>query len=173
MDYLLHVFGVFLGVVGGVATILTANCINEKRKESQKVRNLKYELELNIDKVDKWLEEITKYRNAVNGDNLVNYFGYFDLSRFISVTANNLFQMGLLYKYLDRDSIGKLQIIYSEFSLSGENYLNNQIIQNKTKAANQIIQLHVKRDVITTIDFWEDKFKEHKKTLESVLEKLK
>jgi len=84
MNYFLQGFGVFLGVIAGVTIALITQWINEKRKESQKVKNLKFEFGLNIDKINKWLEENTKYRNAVNGDALNNYFGYFDLSRFVS-----------------------------------------------------------------------------------------
>ncbi|MFQ5647487.1 MAG: hypothetical protein ACE5GM_11205, partial [bacterium] len=48
----------------------------------------------------KSLEEITKYRNAVNGETLDMYSGYFDLSDIISVTANAMFIDGLLCKIL-------------------------------------------------------------------------
>ena len=172
MNYFLQGFGVFLGVIAGVTIALITQWINEKRKESQKVKNLKFEFGLNIDKINKWLEEITKYRNAVNGDALNNYFGYFDLSRFVSVTANNMFQSGLLYKYLDHDAIGKLQVIYSEFSLVGEGFLNKQITQNKGKAADSSAWPRLKREVVANVDFWEKKFKEHKTTLEDILKKF-
>lgn len=172
MDYFLHGFGVFLGVVAGVAIALMTQWINEKRKESQKVKNLKFEFGLNIDKINKWLEEITKYRNAVNGDALNNYFGYFDLSRFVSVTANDMFRSGLLYKYLDHDAIGKLQVIYSEFSPAWEGLLNKQVTQNKEKAADSSIWPRLKVGVVVNVDFWEKKFKEHKKTLEDILKKF-
>lgn len=172
MSYFLQGFGVFLGVVAGVAITLITQWINERCKESNKVKNLKFEFELNIKKINKWLEELTKYRNAVNGDALYNYFGYFDLSRFVSVTANDMFRSGLLYKYLDHDTIGKLQVIYSEFSLGWENILNQQITHNKTKAANLNDWTRFKGDVVTNVNFWENKFKEHKKTLEDILKKL-
>ena len=46
MNYFLQGFGVFLGVVAGVAITLITQWINEKLKESQKVKNLKFEIEL-------------------------------------------------------------------------------------------------------------------------------
>lgn len=172
MDYLLQGFGVFLGVVAGVAITLITQWINEKSKESQKVKNLKFELELNIKKINEWLEEITKYRNAVNGDALTNYFGYFDLSRFVYPTANDMFLSGLLYKYLDYDAIGKLQVIASEFSSGWETMLNQQVMQNKAKAADLSAWPHLKGEVVSNINFWEKKFKDHRHTLEDILKKF-
>lgn len=173
MNYFLQGFGVFLGVIAGVAITLLTQWITEKVKESQKVKNLKFEFELNIRKIDKWLEEIGKYRNAVNGDALQNYFGYFDLSRFVYVTADNMFLSGLLYKYLDHDDIGKLQVIYSEFSLPWENIMNNEITNNRNKAIQEPASWSAyKAKVVSNVDFWEIKFQQHKKTLEEVLKKL-
>lgn len=82
MDYILQGFGVFLGVLAGTAVTLLTQWVIQKRNEAQLLRNLKFEFELDIKKIDSWLEEITRYRNAVNGDALHTYFGYFDLSRF-------------------------------------------------------------------------------------------
>lgn len=172
MNYFLQGFGVFLGVIAGVAVTLITQWINEKRKESQKVKNLEFEVGLNIKKIDKWLEEITTYRNSVNGDALNNYFGYFDLSRFVSVTANDMFLAGLLYKYLDHDAIGKLQVIYSEFSPAWEEMLNKQVIQNKMKANDLSAWPRMKSEVVSNVNFWEKKFKEHKLTLEETLKKF-
>jgi hypothetical protein len=173
MNYFLQGFGVFLGVIAGVAIAILAQWINEKVKESQKVKNLKFEFRLNIKKIDKWLEEINKYRNAVNGDSLGSYFGYFDLSRFVTVTANDMFLKGLLYKYLDYNDIGKLQVIYSEFTFPWENILNNQIIQNRNQALQQPTSWPTyKSKVVFEVNFWDTKFHEHKKTLEDILKKL-
>lgn len=164
MNYLLQGFGVFLGVLAGTAVTLLTGWFIERRSESQKLKNLKFEFNLNIKKIDRWLEEITAYRNAVNGDALDIYAGYFDLSRIVYVTANDMFLTGLLYKYLDHDDIGKLQVIFSEFSLYGENYLNNQIAQNKANFN--------KPKAVQDVNFWEKKFKDHKKTLEEIQKKL-
>lgn len=173
MNYFLQGFGVFLGVIAGVAITLLTQWINEKRKESQKVINLKFEFQLNIKKIDKWLDEITKYRNAVNGDALNSYFGYFDLSRFITVTANDMFLSGLLYKYLDHEALEKLQVIFSEFTLPWETFLNNEITQNRNKAIQDPTSWPAfKSQVVFKVNFWDNKIREHKKTLEDIFKKL-
>ena len=48
MNYFLQGFGVFLGVIAAVTIALITQWISEKRKESQKVKNLKFEFGLNI-----------------------------------------------------------------------------------------------------------------------------
>lgn len=164
MNYFLQGFGVFLGVIAGTAVTLLTQWVMKKTAEKQKVRNLRFEFDLNIKKIDVWLEELTKYRNAVNGDSVQTYAGYFDLSRVVYFTANEMFQSGLLYKHLNHDEIGKLQVIFTELSLFGENYLNQQIANNK---ANQN-----KQQAVFNIDFWEKKFKEHKTTFAELLKKL-
>ena len=110
MNYFLQGFGVFLGVLAGTAVTLLAQLVTNRRSQTKKLKNLKFELELNMKKIDRWLEELTKYRNAVNGDALNFYFGYFDLSRAVFITTSDMFLSGLLYKYLNHDDIGKVQV---------------------------------------------------------------
>ncbi len=159
------VVGVFVGVVGGTAVVLLTAWVNQRRGENQLVRNLRFEFDLNIKKIDVWLEELTSYRNAVNANNLALYAGYFDLSRIVYVTANNMFVSGALYKYLDHGDIGDLQVITSELSLHGENYMNNQITQNRANF-NQAV-------AAADVDFWERKLKGHRQTFERLHRKLR
>ena len=176
MDYFFSGLGVFVGVLAGTTVTFLAALALRKWNESQQVQNLKFELNFNIKKMDGWLDEITNYRNAVNGDTLKTYFGYFDLSRIISVSANNMLLTGLLYSHLDEDSIANLQVIFSEFSQSGEQIINNQVTQNKQNfivgsAANQWVT-QFKPIAVSNIDFWEKKFRDHKATLQRIVASL-
>lgn len=164
MNYFLQGFGVFLGVLAGVAVTLLTQWFIQRRNETKKLKNLKFEFEYNIKKINNWLEEVTRYRNAVNGETIRAYFGYFDLSRIVYATTNEMFLSGLLYKYLDHDDIGKLIAMFQLYTLYGENYLNNQIAQNKENFR--------KDKAVQDVDFWEKEFKDHKKTLEEILKKL-
>jgi len=165
MDYLLQGFGVFLGVIAGTFVVILVQKFTVWRQEEQKVKNLKFELDLNIKKIDGFLEKLTNYRNKANSDNLSNFFDYFDLSRTIWITTNNMFYSGLLYKYLEYEDIGKLQVVISEFSIYWENIINGRVEQNKKNLDRQ--------KAIKDIDFWENKFKRHKKSLDEILKKLK
>ncbi len=155
---------ILLGVIIGIVIELSVKWINRRCDEKQTLKNLKFEFEVDIKKIDKWLEEISRYRNAVNLNAMHTWFGYFDLSRFIYPTANAMFLNGLLYKYLTKEEIGKLLVICSEFSLAWEVFLNNQIKENRTN----FDQPRVGQE----INMWETKFRDHKQTLEDILRRL-
>lgn len=180
MNYLIQGFSVFLGVIAGTAVTVLVGLYFQRRKETQQTRNLRFELELDIKKIETWLEEIKRYRNAVNGDSLHTYFGYFDLSRIVFVTANAMLQSGLLYKKLSHDEIGKLQVISSEFTVYGEQYLFNQLTQTKRlleqcRTENQIGRWasELKPEAVANVDFWERKFQDHKRSLEEIVRSLR
>ena len=124
LNPLIQGLGIAGGLIAGVLVSLLVKFYQQRRKEVEQTRNLRFELELNVTKIMAWLEEIGKYRNAVNGDSLHNYFGYFDLSRALFVTANQMLQSGLLYKKLSHDEVGQLQNIAVDLSLSGEQLLS-------------------------------------------------
>lgn len=180
IDGLSQFIGVLLGVVAGTAiTVLAQKWIYRQSKKDQ-IKNLKSELELNVKKIDDWIEEIGKYRNKVNGDSLLNYFGYFRLSSIVGVTASQLHASGTIYKYLPHEQIGLLQELFNELSINGENYINNQIAQRKEalnalkeNGAMQQWQQYLKPEIDKDIDFWEGKFKTHLASLKTIRETLK
>ena len=158
------VVGVFVGVVGGTSVALLTQWVNQRRNEGQQVKNLKFELGLNIEKISGWLDEVTKYRNAVNAQTLSTYYGYFDLRRFLMVTAQSMLLSGLLYKHLDYSDIGKLQVISSELSEVGETLINREIEEAKLE--------FVQAKAAGKVDFWESKFNQHRQTLQQIVDKL-
>ena len=165
MTYFLQGFGVFLGVIAGVAVTLVANNILSKQSKKRNARNLLFELDLNVKKIDLWLEEIEKYRNAVNSETMLRYFGYFDFSKFIIVTANNMLNSGLLYEYLSHNHISNLQQVSSHLSLAGEQYINNQIKYNQTEFD--------KTRATGDVNYHEGKLKESKKMLNEIMVALR
>ncbi|MCH7484168.1 MAG: hypothetical protein IIA90_03355 [Chloroflexi bacterium] len=158
------VVGVFIGILAGMVISILVAQIKQWRLERAWLGYFEYEIKLNVLRIDSWLEELQRYRNAVNANNLANYFGYFDLSRFLTVTANNLLNVGLLYKHLTFEEIVVLQAASVEFSLVGENFMNTQIQQNKTSFVQAVVAQNV--------DFWEQKFAQHKQALNAIATKL-
>ena len=168
--------GVFLGVLAGTIVTILAQKWLLNRSESNLLSNFKFELELNDKKLKGWLEELIKYRNAVNGDSLPTYFGYFKFSTFIGVMAFQLHGSGAIYKHLSHDLIGKLQEVYNDLSTNGENYINNQIEQRKQTLASfkergqeDMWQSSLKSQVVNDINFWEEKLKSHLLTVREVI----
>lgn len=177
--YFFQGLGVFLGVLAGTAVTLLSAWMLQRRSENQRAQNLRFELELNVGKIDTWLEELTRLRHAVNGDALDSYFGYFDLSRIISVTANSMLQTGLLYKHLTHDQIGSLQEMFSEFSWFGEKYVNDQVqgykqtfLQGKFQPVANSWIIGEKAKAVQQINFWEQKWKDHRTSLLAITQGL-
>ena len=93
------------------------------------------------------------------------------------ITIDNAFAKGLLYKHLDHDIIGKLQVIFSEFTIFMENHLNNQTEQNKLLLSTNIeeggaVWKKNKTKIVEDIQFWEDQFKKSKKVVKDCIKLL-
>jgi len=174
-----QVVGVFLGVVAGVCITLAVEYVRGRRVRKQELANLKFELDVNIAKIDVWLEEVSKWRNAINADNLLQYFGYFNLSSAISVTTNSLFIAGKLYNALSYDHIARLQEVFKDLSSFGEQYLNNQILQKKQLLTQLMNAGHhaewqrtLKPQCAQEVEFWETKLKLHRDALSAVKDSI-
>jgi hypothetical protein len=179
MSYFFQGLGVFLGVLAGTFVTILVHLYFQRRAETQQTRNLKFELDLNMRKIDAWLEELARCRNAVNGDSLHAYFGYFDLSKSVSITASEMLQSGLLYKKLSHEQIGQLQVVFSDLSFKGEQFMNawlDQIKQEfaRCKTENQIDQWSncYKPEAVRYVDYWEGKFRSHQRTLRDIVNTL-
>ena len=179
MTYFLQGFGVFLGVIAGTAVTLLTQWWMQRRTEKQQTENLKFELKLNIAKIEAWILELEGFRNAVNGDALHEWFGYFNLSRTISPTANSMFLSGLLYKKLTRERIGDLQGVLAELSLTGEQYMNARLGESRQafigcrEAGNMAAwTTNFKPDAVGSANFWQRKLTEHRDKLQTIVASL-
>jgi hypothetical protein len=180
VEYFFQGLGVCVGVVVGTVITIAAQRWSRWQSEKQQKFNLKFELELNIGKIDSWLEELGCYRDAVNGDSLHTYFGYFNLGSILMVTTSAMLQSGLLYKILSHEQIGQLQAIFSEFSTPTEQYMYNQM--NQTRSFLEICRSNDqfgdwtklgKPAAFNNILFWESKFRNHKKNLEEIVASIR
>ena len=61
MIYFLHGFSGFLGVLAGTAVTILTQLYSARRAQTQQTQNLKFELELNVAKIDTWLAELEKW----------------------------------------------------------------------------------------------------------------
>lgn len=168
--------GAFLGVIAGTLITILAAKHWERRAYRQQVQNLVFELRLNLKKIDRWLSEITKYRNAVNGDSLHTWFGYFDLSKASYPTANDMFRTGLLYKALSHEHIEALQSTVAELSPAGEQYMNEQLANRRSEFedAQRRHDTHywlnvAKPEAVRTADSWEEKMNDHRSMLDQII----
>ncbi len=165
MNYFFQGLSVFLGLIAGVLVSILTEVYIRRQQEKQKVKHLKLELQVNIHKINTWLELLNQYRNAINSETVSAYYGYFDFSRALSFAVFDFLQSGMLYKYLGSEEISNLQVIFSDFSVYGENYITNQINLER--------QEFNKARATQNLNFWGKKLKDNKKVLEDILAKLK
>ena len=164
MNYFLQGFGVFLGVIAGTAVTILTQRFLLWRQEKQKIRNLKFEIQFNINQIDRWIEYLRGYRNAVNGDTLASWAEYFDFSHVIKSTIEDMIQTGLIYKKLAHGTVSHLLLFISSFNLGSESIINQQIF-NQRKTFN-------KQLAVMEITIFEKKLQENKKNLETILKSL-
>lgn len=171
--------GAFLGVVAGTAVTIIFYRFQEYRSKKQQIRNLHFELRLNVTKIDSWLTEISRYRNAVNGDSLHAWYGYFDLGKTVSSTVTTMFNSGLLYKILSYEHIEELQQVYWDLSPAGEKYINDQLkdvrdVFNRLRQDKNVVvwSTIAKPEAVRLADFWEDKLSGHRATLDEIADAI-
>ena len=165
MDYFLQALSVFGGVIAGVFVSAITEMLINRQQEKQKLRNLEFELQANIKKLDEWLDELSRYRNAINSDTVSNYFGYFDFARALIFAVNELLRTGTLYRYLTFEDISRLQVVFYDLSPGGEAHFNNQVNMER--------QEFLKPRAVTNLNFWEERLKEHRKVLQEIVLKLR
>jgi len=164
MDYFFQGFNIFLGVIAGTAVTILTQRFLLWREETQKIANLKFEIQFNIKQIDHWMEYLVGYRNAVNGDAISSWAEYFDVSHIIKSTIENMIQSGLIYKKMSSDHVGHLLLFISSFTQGFEVVFNQTIISQR--------QTFNKQRAILEISTFEKKLKESKKNLETVLKSL-
>jgi hypothetical protein len=166
--------GNFLGVIAGIATTLGVQSISKLQSKKALLQNFVFELTLNKDKMEKWILETTDYRNAVNGDALGNYFGYFNLSSFLGVIANQIHNSGDVYNILTREQFKQLQVVFNE--MTWEVAINKQISDNRDYfIANQNTPnwLTKKPEIVGQINHLEQKFRSHINVINTIIEHIK
>lgn len=164
LNIVLQGAGAFFGVIAGTFVTYGVNLLMERRTNSQKINNLKFELGFNLRQLDRWLQEAAGFRNAVNANALNTWAEWFDFTNIMRATSEEMFKSGLLYSHLDHDQIARLQVFLSDFSIGLEQYVNTRISANRqTFNQQECVQLAV---------YIEAKLRNHKRAIESCLQKL-
>lgn len=172
---------ILIGIVVGILIEIGVEYVKTLLQSKKNIKNLKFEINMNIKKINGFLDIAMDFRNKINADCLQTFYGYFHLSNTIFVTANSLFYTGELYNILPDVLIGKLQDNASFLSLQTETWLNAQIQGRKNEISNllnnpQVITnrtyIDIKQDAVRNVDWYEIKLKECKTSFEEILKKL-
>lgn len=162
-DLLAPGIGVFLGVVAGACVQYMLQWLNGKFQEKQELRNFKFELQFNINKVDGLLKEMVTLRNSVNANALEGYFGYLKTTGCLIAVADEMLRKGLLYKHLSHDDIWKLQEHYQRLS-GNEAWYNSEITKMKEQ--------YNPKERVDMVNFIEGQFQDAKVDLEGIRDRL-
>jgi len=166
-------FSVLAGIVAGVFINLGLRFVENKLAEKKDIKNLIFEIGFNIKRIDSLVEELQKYRDALNANNLKNYFGYFPLSKVIVSTLNQMVFKGSIYKHLGHEEISWLQNFFVDFSPGTEGFINSQVGHNKEKFHTILgTNPDVKAKVDSEINWWKEKLIKYKTDLGSIKNKL-
>jgi hypothetical protein len=88
--------GAAVGVVAGAIIQYIAQIFIDRSKQSRQRQALKKEMQYNLAVVSDLSDECRRLRDAVNGDVLKTYFGYFNYERGIFSQSNALLNDGLV-----------------------------------------------------------------------------
>ena len=165
--YFLEGLGIAVGLISSIVVWMGYHLWVRSRGEKMMLKNVVVEFRMNIKQIDTLLEELTKCRTAVGAQTLREYVGYFDLSRCNWVTTSQMFSSGLIYKHFKEDDIDKLLGMFAALRLSYSDYMNTRVTESKRP-----IDPRVQAKIIVDVDYWETKFKGHKKELAGMIESL-
>lgn len=169
MEAFAYGLSVFIGLISGVIVSLAVEAIKELTRYKKEVKNLQFEVQCNIAKLNKWLKDLDDLSNKINSDRIIDFTGYFNLSLVLLATAIRMLQSGSLYKCISKDNIEKLQEIGNYLNLQGENVLNNQINMFKQDFMHGVFD---KVSAARWVDTWKNVLTTCKNNFESIANEL-
>lgn len=163
-DFIAPGFGVFLGVIAGALIQFGLQWLYGKIHEKRSLKNLKFELQFNIRKLDGLIKEVGNLRDSVNANAVSEYFGYFKTTGCLLATVDDMLHKGLLYKHLTHDDILKLQEHYTRLSTS-EAFYNQKVADIKASTS--------PKEKLFMVNFIQGQFITAKQDLEIIHNKIK
>jgi len=118
------------------------------------------------------LTEAQKFRNAVNGDVLNTYFGYFGFGRAIFAQANACTMNGVLYELFSADEIRHAQRLVSTLSVANENWVNGEIKRRRDTLIATPAQFN-KAETVQFVNFLENQIHEIATWIDALMKKVR
>jgi hypothetical protein len=155
--------GAAVGVVAGTIVQFLVQKILNFRADLMAKAALRKEMECNLQLVAELEAEAQHFRNAVNGDVLATYFGYFNFERGLFIQASALLNSGLLYKLYKIDDLKKLQIVSTRLQVNTANFINQNITRRREAA--KLGHDYNKQEAVQFVNFVDTQIKETRKLL--------
>lgn len=160
MSFWQQVISTFIGALAGFLFSILLFYFTERWKNSQKKRNLNFnilkECEYDIDFLEKFKSDFEKacQQITINDKNIFIIFRFSKLQRLFILSA---FNEGLLYKNLTVEEIGTLDSMLNYFNFFTDNYLIERLEQFKKDGIGQMEALGVfnynKDEIVKYLNF--------------------
>lgn len=164
------VFGAALGVIAGTVIQYVLTFALDRRSRAHQKKALVKELTYNRSLVDELVQEAKKLRNAVNGDVLSSYSGYFSFGKGLFAQAHAATISGMLYDFLSIEDIKNAQKIVYLLSNTNENWVNNEISKRRALSADS--QRFDRAEAVRFVDFIEEQLSDLVTRIEQLIGKL-
>jgi hypothetical protein len=172
MNFWSYFFSVLAGIVAGTGITLFVHWILNRLAVKRDLKNLVYEINFNLGRIDELEKELEKYRNALNAKTLKSYFPNLTMSRVITTTLFKMFVNASIYRFLDHEDILKLQLFTVNISGPQEATLIAQIVFNKEHFYLAFEEKNIREKADAEMRGWEKLFADSKKDLVSIKGKL-
>ncbi len=157
-------FWVFVGIVAGTLVNLLSVIIIVTVKKKKIKRNIKFEISLNISKIQEWKRMLDQVLQASNSDIIGDCYVLFDFQKIILWTINKTITDGTVYDYIDQESIVTLQK-FSDFGTTFYSERINDAIQNFKKSPDRA-------GAAKMVSFWKSLLDQHESGLRLIESKL-
>jgi hypothetical protein len=164
VDLISQGIGAFLGVIAGTFITFGITLLFERRSTNQRKENFRFEVEYNLRQVERWIGDVSDFRNAINGKALNLWATWLDFGKVMRGSGDEMFRSGLIYKFLTHDQIASLQSFYGDFSEHFEQFTNQRI--------SQLRQNFVQAEATQFVQYLEDRLRKSRKSLSDAKEAL-
>ena len=152
MEAFVYGLSIFIGLVAGVIVSLLTELVKNRIENEKDIKNLRFELNCNLKKIERWLSVIGDLKIKNSEDRLPEFYGYFNFSLTIYSTYFKMFSKGTIYNCLTDESIERLQEVANSLNMNAELLVNGQIGNLKQASYSAMFN---KKEATRQIETWE------------------
>ncbi len=158
--------GAAVGVIAGAFIQYLVQYYVDRRTQRDQRAALKKEMQCNLHLISELQAEAGRLRNAVNGDALTSYFGFFNYEKGLFAQAGALLANGMLYRWYSIEQLKKLQAVSYAMNINTSNFINQSITQRRDAATKGELN---KVEMVQFVNFIESELQNNKYLLEEFI----
>lgn len=162
--FIANAAGAFVGVIAGTFIQFFCQKLLDRSQRGKLLAILRREMQYNLYILDVHIQEVQSFRNAINANNIQDYYGYIKSTDLIYSSPIELLKSGILYEMFDKDHILLFQKLLQSGTPATEQWINSNIESRKKD---------FRQDESSRFaNFLEGRFREHKKDIETIIKAL-